>query len=159
MSSHVFLAVNKKQSSTIIDFLSLSGGFLGLFAGFSVLSAAEIIYYFVIAPIIECRARRSTRVHPFARGVRAREGIAAAYIRKMLQESSIHGFNHIGNDKKSFIERAVWTLMLIASMVCTYFMVIQVYGKINTSAVSITMEGTATRFEDVKYFSFQIFLF
>jgi hypothetical protein len=35
-------------------------------------------------------------------------------------------------------------------MVCTYFMVIQVYGKTDTNIVSITMEGTAINVEKVK---------
>lgn len=37
-----------QQQFTIIDFLAYSGGALGLFLGFSVISAVEIIYYFTI---------------------------------------------------------------------------------------------------------------
>jgi hypothetical protein len=105
MSSQVAISINERQSSTTIDFLSLSGGFLGLFAGFSVLSAAEIIYYFFISPIIEFRARNSTRVHPMQDEEIRSESRIVQYLKQMLHESTIHSLNHIGNDQKSIIER------------------------------------------------------
>jgi hypothetical protein len=107
MSTQVALVVNERESSTTIDFLSLSGGFLGLFAGFSVLSAAEIVYFFIISPVLEYFRGNSTRVHPFEEEESevTNEGKVTEYIKEMLQESSIHSFNHIGNDQKSFVER------------------------------------------------------
>lgn len=44
------MATSKKKGHTIVDMLSLIGGFFGLFAGFSFLSAGEIVKYLVIIP-------------------------------------------------------------------------------------------------------------
>ncbi|KAG5674049.1 hypothetical protein PVAND_004038 [Polypedilum vanderplanki] len=152
MSSHVFLSVSKRQSTTVIDLLSLSGGFLGLFAGFSVLSAAEIVYYFLMIPLIQFRAKKSTRVIPFnEESMKAKENSVIKYFKKILQESSIHGFNHIGNSQKNIFERIIWSLLFLISMICTYLIVMQVYGKTNINSVSITMEGSLTKVEDIPF--------
>ncbi|KAG5679611.1 hypothetical protein PVAND_009171 [Polypedilum vanderplanki] len=150
MSTQVAVVVSERQSTTIIDFLSLSGGVFGLFAGFSVLSAAEIVYYFLISPISEYRTENSTKVHALQEEIKIENKIVK-YFSQILQYSSIHSFNHIANEQKGFIERLIWLILFVGSMICTYFMVIQVFGMIDTNIVAISMEGRATNFEEIPF--------
>ena len=105
MSTQSVLVVSEKQSSTIIDFLSLCGGFLGLFAGFSVLSAVEIVYFFLVVPSMNCCSKNSTKVLPFADDVQLNQNVFFCYINEVMQSSSIHSLNHIGNNEKNALER------------------------------------------------------
>ena len=97
----------KKKSYSISEFFSFVGGLLGLFAGFSVLSGAEVLYYLIVHPIIQLKHRSDLRVYPFDESVQRefKNSKIVGYIKDMLENSSIHSFGQIGMSGKSFIER------------------------------------------------------
>jgi hypothetical protein len=91
---------------TTVDIFSLIGGFLGLFAGFSFLSAGEIILHFIVNPLITIRHRRSTKVHATEiTNTRQTQKQLWNYVINFLVNSSIHSFSHVGNRQKKFLER------------------------------------------------------
>jgi hypothetical protein len=86
--------------------LSYIGGLLGLFAGFSVLSFVELVYWLSIKEFLKRFGNSSSKVVPFIelsshRTKRFR--ILRSYIEKYLNESSIHGLSYISDGK--FIQR------------------------------------------------------
>jgi hypothetical protein len=91
------LPVGRRKQLTVVGFLSLVGGFLGLFAGFSVLSGFDLLYFFIIEPLTK---RNGARVQS-----EAVERRPVTYVNDYLGSSSIHGFSHIGNSQKSKLQR------------------------------------------------------
>lgn len=88
----------KKQQFNEVDFFSYFGGLLGLFAGISVLSIVEAVYWFTIQ-LIEGRCiQSSTKVVPLTKFdveenndfIKVKE-----FVVKFFSESSIHGLNYI----------------------------------------------------------------
>jgi hypothetical protein len=109
-SSNTVLPIKRRKSFSAIDFLSFFGGLLGLFAGFSVLSGAEVIYYFLVVPIMEMSKRNDSKVYPFEDfGVSdigsPKLKMFSTFFKKLIQNSSIHGLNQIGGDQKGWIDR------------------------------------------------------
>lgn len=100
-------AIVKRKSFTAVDFLSFIGGLLGLFAGFSVISGFEIIYHFMIYPVIKMRTRNDSRIYPLSREITiiTKKIQFLNYCSNLFKESSIHSFNHIGNQYKNLFER------------------------------------------------------
>jgi hypothetical protein len=97
----IVLPTNRRRQHTLVDSLTLIGIFVGLFAGFSVISAFETLYYLLIEPFKGWyQLRMSSRVHPMM-VVRDLKKLKSGF----FSSSSIHGFNHIGNRKKSTVER------------------------------------------------------
>jgi hypothetical protein len=98
------LPQSRRKQQTAVGFLSLVGGFFGLFAGFSALSGFELLFCIAIEPLIEWFRTNDSRVYP----VTADEGpvtVSRSYCNNFFSNSSIHGFNHIGNYQKTVIER------------------------------------------------------
>ena len=100
-------ATRRRLSTTFFDFMSFVGGLLGLFAGFSFLSAAEVLYYFIIQPLIKMMQRNSSAVYPIE--TNERSAVDSSYCKKfvtdLLQSSSIHGLGSVGSRDKRIFER------------------------------------------------------
>jgi hypothetical protein len=114
--------LKKRQQYTIFELLSLIGGFLGLFAGLSVLSTVELLYFFVVYPIAVYRQVRSTKVYPFddtssqfeIKFIKVSKILNLLkniwkFLKKYSENTTIHGFSHIVDSKKSIINRYVAT--------------------------------------------------
>ena len=89
-----------KQLYDVLDLLSYAGGLLGLFAGFSLLSFIELIYWFTVRAVMKS-FNRSTRVHPFNEDQDG-QGIFIKLkhmTRDFLKNSSIHGLRYISKRK------------------------------------------------------------
>jgi hypothetical protein len=92
----------RKQQFNEIDFLSYIGGLLGLFAGFSVLSFIELVYWFLIRVCIVNDRKSSAKVYPFKQptaDLKTRFDIFRNYVENYLKESSIHGLSFIFDGK------------------------------------------------------------
>jgi hypothetical protein len=87
-----------QQQLTTLDFVSYCGGSLGLFLGFSALSAVEIIYYLTIRWM--CLKSRK-RVEP----EQVEDRRPRNYLIEFMENSSIHGFNQTAKGKRHFTER------------------------------------------------------
>jgi uncharacterized membrane protein len=89
-----------QQNSGILDFLGCCGGSLGLFLGFSVLSAIELVYFFTVRMIL--RKKASNRVEENSSSVQAR---AADIATEAFKTSTIHGFKNCVNKQSPLGER------------------------------------------------------
>ncbi|KAG5667492.1 hypothetical protein PVAND_015472 [Polypedilum vanderplanki] len=144
------LAITRSKQQTLVGFFSLTGGFLGLFAGFSVLSKFEFFYFLFFEPILKVLKKNDNRVYTMKEG-NTKNKIVWKYLRQFLNDSSIHGFNHIGNDQKFIIERTVWLILFLLAMTGSYFMVIQVYKTLQIDQVLMTTEGLVTKSDEVPF--------
>ncbi|CAO1405296.1 unnamed protein product [Diamesa serratosioi] len=116
--NEVFTFIRKKQFTTV-DFLSDCGGILGLFAGISVLSIVEVVYYFSLRILVNAWIdRKKSKIIPVKpihtlddqlqtnnNNTQSILRMFLNYTKFVLQESSIHGCNYIVNPLKSWIER------------------------------------------------------
>ena len=90
----------RQKYFTMIDWFSFVGGILGLFFGFSFLSAFEVIFH-VTRGIFE---KILSTVFRMERNILHSDGIRE-YFRKFLNLSSIHSFSYIGKDDLNKLER------------------------------------------------------
>jgi len=96
-----FFPIHYKAQFSPVDVIALVGGFFGLFLGFSILSFVEIIYYFMIRPIIN---KKSLRNRTAFAGEPKHKALKNFTI-ELLNESSIHGFNYIGEKEARLSQR------------------------------------------------------
>lgn len=148
------LALSRKKVHSIVDILSLIGGFLGLFAGFSFLSASEIINNFIIDPLIKIKTKRSTKVHPFTVNKIRISQQNSNYLWTYFKHSSIHSFKHVANSDRNWIERIIWSILFIISMSCAFVLIWQVYSKLKSSEIVMNLERVPTKVEDVNLYYF-----
>jgi hypothetical protein len=97
-----FFPLILQQQLTTLDFVSYCGGSLGLFLGFSLISAIEIVYYCTLRILFGSRQR--ARVSP--------EEISddpeqESYFAEAMESSTIHGFNQIVMKNRHIAERFV----------------------------------------------------
>jgi hypothetical protein len=84
-----------------LDFLSYCGGSLGLFLGFSAMSAVEILYYFTLRLIMKrIRSNKTADVVLMEEPVPKQN-----FVVEFLSNSSIHGCNQIVMEGRRIIER------------------------------------------------------
>jgi F0F1-type ATP synthase membrane subunit b/b' len=70
---------------------------LGLLSGFSFISIVEIVYIFVLKPILSLKCMRSNQIAPETEdGERRKKNFIAEY----LTESSVHSFHYFVNEKR-----------------------------------------------------------
>jgi hypothetical protein len=99
-----FFPLILQQKLTTLDFVSLCGGSLGLFLGFSAVSVVELVYFFTMRILFRWKA--SNRVLSFTRtnesGNEAKKG---NYLVEVMRSSSIHGCNHAADKSYHRIEK------------------------------------------------------
>jgi hypothetical protein len=89
-----------QQQLTTFDFVSYCGGSLGLFLGFSALSAIEIVYYLTIRIIFRrIQKKKVADTNDEVTEPKKR------FVVEFLENSSIHGCNQIVAPKRSKFER------------------------------------------------------
>lgn len=94
-----FFPFTLQQQLTTLDFLSYCGGSLGLFLGFSFLSAVEVFYYFFLRVLF---VNKRGKIGPASN-----EAAGKSYFKEIFDESSIHGFKNCAEKESSKIERKV----------------------------------------------------
>lgn len=95
-----------KQQLTTLDFISYCGGALGLFLGFSAVSAIEIVYYFSVR--IWFDRKQHTKVSSFNESnATSDDSSSNNFLVQVMNSTSIHGFNHVARPKRTFSEK--WT--------------------------------------------------
>jgi hypothetical protein len=100
------------QQLTAVDFASYCGGSLGLFLGFSVLSAVEIVYYFSVR--ILCFRKQQNRVISAQVDGKVKQ---KNYLVEAVGSSSIHGCNQIAMDNRHIFERIFWLVIVCLALV------------------------------------------
>jgi hypothetical protein len=81
-----------RQKMTALDFISQCGGSLGLFLGFSALSAVEVVYFFTVRIFFKRMGRN--RVTMIVTNKEATEDKKSSYFEEVMRSSTIHGCNH-----------------------------------------------------------------
>jgi hypothetical protein len=90
------------KMKTAVGFFSLFGGLVWFFGGLSVMSGVELLFCFIFKQTLVLRVNPVTiemmpEVKPEKRPIEM--------IQRYLKVSPIHGLKHIGNDRKSKLER------------------------------------------------------
>ena len=96
--TNAFNQLVRKQQFDTLDFLSFTGGILGLFAGFSALSFIELIYWFTIRIFVLNYKKGDARIHPITDNEGTNSKASKSVLnncRSYINESSVHGFSHI----------------------------------------------------------------
>jgi hypothetical protein len=96
-----FFPIILQQKLTTLDLASYCGGSLGLFLGFSVISAVEIVYYLTLRVI--CSNRQLNKVS-IIRSSEETQG-SKNYLVEYLENSSIQGFKQLTVKKWHLVER------------------------------------------------------
>jgi hypothetical protein len=89
-----------QQQLTTLDFVSYCGGSLGLFLGFSTLSAIEIVYYFTLRLMCFKKSKKKVRCADSNDPPKQQN-----FLGSFMESSSIHGFNQIVKDHRHWMER------------------------------------------------------
>jgi hypothetical protein len=110
-----------QQQLTVIDFLSYCGGSLGLFLGFSLISAVELAYYFTLRVL--CVKIQRNIVEPEESGVSDRVNQKDC-MADIMESSTIHGFNQVAKEKRSYFERHVALLVFDSLMTSSIFQIL-----------------------------------
>ena len=84
----------RKKYFTMIDWFSFVGGILGLFFGFSFLSAFEVVFH--VSRGLFGGKRNKVEKHQRSFWI---------YLNNLLKDSSVHGFKYIFGDEFKMIER------------------------------------------------------
>jgi hypothetical protein len=95
-----FFPMIRQQQLTALDVVSYCGGSLGLFLGFSALSAIEIVYYLTLRAI--CVKRQQLKI---SIATANNESIRKNYLAEFAESSTVHGFNQIMMKSRHFLER------------------------------------------------------
>jgi hypothetical protein len=93
-----------QQQLTTLDLVGYCGGSLGLFLGFSLLSAVEFVYYFTLRLICLRTQRKKVAGVEIADETQKKKN----YLIEFAENSSIHGFNQIVFEKRHPVERFVF---------------------------------------------------
>jgi hypothetical protein len=96
-----FFPMILQQQLTTLDLISYCGGSLGLYLGFSVLSAVELVYYFSLRLIF--KRVQSNKVECFSVAPKAHKN----YLLEFVSNSSVHGCNQISRNRRHLLERCV----------------------------------------------------
>jgi hypothetical protein len=100
-----------QQQLTTIDFISYCGGSLGLFLGFSAVSSIEIVYYFTLRIIfLKKQQAKVADISPEPKK-------SNNYLIESVENSSVHGCNQIVMEKRHWIERIIWMLLVSTAVV------------------------------------------
>jgi Amiloride-sensitive sodium channel len=91
-----------QEQLTVLDFISYCGGALGLFLGFSAMSAVEMIYYFTVRIAFD-RAQKNKVAILNSNDQDQQQN--DNYFLDIMNNSSIHGFNQVVIANRHSIER------------------------------------------------------
>jgi Amiloride-sensitive sodium channel len=141
-----------KRQFTELDFISYTGGALGLFLGFSVLSFIEIIYYFTIRICFE--KYRLRRV-----GVLGHSDISGSnLIKDYLSSSSIHGMNQVAFKRRHLIERLIWITLLSLALIYGGITIINMFDAYKNAPIVMTYEDKPIHIDEVCNCTFKVML-
>ncbi|XP_070505945.1 pickpocket protein 28-like [Chironomus tepperi] len=143
----------RRKYFTMIDWFSFVGGILGLFFGFSFLSAFEIIFHVLqglAGLIINCRKQQSNRHQVDGAELKTSRKVFE-YFRKFMTESSIHGFNYIFGDDMKIYERIAWMTSFIISITACGFMIQELKDKLAIDAVSLVSQNDFINITEIPF--------
>jgi hypothetical protein len=145
--SQDFFSFVLQQQLTKLDFVSYCGGSLGLFLGFSAVSAIEIVYYFTLKIIcVKKQERKTSSVEHDNEPVKNRN-----YLSNFLANSSVHGCNQVTMEKRYGIERIIW-VVFVALMIYYCASVVQNFiDKYKDAPVMMKYENSLESLKEIPF--------
>ncbi|CAO1403765.1 unnamed protein product [Diamesa tonsa] len=153
-----FFSVIRKKQFSKTDFISYCGGILGLFAGISVLSFIELIYYFTIRVVGDWKR---SKVVPIANieslqsfPKQAENKIMKTlktYTLKYFKGTSIHGFNYSVDSTRSLFERFFWTAVIFVSSLACIYMFYELIDKIQSNPIVDNLSDEANHISEIPF--------
>jgi hypothetical protein len=133
-----------QQQLTTFDFVSYCGGSLGLFLGFSLLSAVELVYYFTLR-IVSRRIQMNKVAVITEKAAQPKKSFVVEY----LESSSIHGCNQIVAPKRSKFERCLWIFCVVVALVSCLLVSQSSLMKYRSSPITMKYDDVLESWEDV----------
>jgi hypothetical protein len=158
-----FFPMIRQQQLTALDFISYCGGSLGLFLGFSVLSAVELVYFFTLRLIF--KRVRSNKVECSSNQIVPKTN--KNYLWEFVSSSSVHGCNQILLKRRHFLERSVqidlleigllraecfrvlWMILVAVALFFCSSVTLEIFTKYKTSTIMIKYEDKSKSMETV----------
>lgn len=126
----------RKQQFNELDFFSYFGGLLGLFAGISMISIIEGIYWFTVRLFESRLAQSSTTVTPLNQNSAPKTEKFVKiwkFVVHFFKNSSIHGLQFLVGS--NWIQRLLWTFLVIFLAVSGYDMISEAREKLPDSRI------------------------
>lgn len=150
-----FLPFVKVESLVFSDFLSNVGGMMGLFAGVSVLSVIELLFF-----IIRSFCYTPHQVVPLSR-VSIRQRAAwrnenhalyqlSKYFVKYVKVSDMHGLHYTREKSLGRIGRIFWVLFILLSISICIFLVFDSIKHSEKSPVTVKIDSRMLSYDDVR---------
>lgn len=127
-TSNEYYPTIKERQFTEIDFFSYLGGTLGLFAGFSVLTAFEVLSH-IILPFCSkwLKGKRRPKVFPVLRPVQVKIKTRRSKVRRIVavpskfcysyvENSSLHGVSHAALENMGWFAKVLWLTLFAVSI-------------------------------------------
>lgn len=160
-SNEFYPTVNERQF-TEIDFVSYLGGTLGLFAGFSVLTAFEVISHLILPLCSKSinRRRLALKRSPEMKAVRATVAFRSSQVAKILavpsnfcfsyvKNSSLHGVSHAAMENMGGSARIFWLTLFAASIGFCSVLLAESLEKYQQGLVVLSLDDQLQRTENV----------
>jgi hypothetical protein len=108
-----FFPLILQQQLSMLDFVSYCGGSLGLLLGFSLISAIEIVYYFSLRILFDKRNRVGVTPAEEQSTVQNKQ---RNFLVETIGSLSIHGCSQTVMDKRHWIEKIFWMIVVVATL-------------------------------------------
>lgn len=185
MQENEFFPLIRQRQFTELDFVSYFGGTLGmyifssciniscnsvqgLFAGISFLTCFELIYYFLLRPLMDIFTKTNTRIFPDntqeneendtseGNDLRQKEipemfTKSVRYFYHYMEESSLHGLNHATSKNFQAIGKFFWLTSFITSMILCGISLKDIYEKFIVSPIIVSFDGDLQNVNDVNF--------
>lgn len=163
-SAQFYPSVVQKQLTTL-DFVSYCGGSLGLFLGFSALSAIEIIYYFTLRLIFYNLEKKIVSIcREPSEGTSKKQN----YFVEVMRNSSIHGCNQTVFEKHHRFEkysqihwnfffsllhsknsRFIWFIIVVVTLSFCGFTTFEIFKNYENAPIIMTYEDVIDTSQNV----------
>jgi hypothetical protein len=137
-----------QQQLTSLDFVSYCGGSLGLFLGFSALSAVEFVYYFTLRLL--CLKRSTRKIIDSDEGEQTTTK-KKNYLVEFVENSSIHGCNQIVMRNRHWVERVLWVIMVCLAVTFCGSTTKDFFTKYQTAPVMLKYEDSIDSLEEIPF--------
>jgi Amiloride-sensitive sodium channel len=139
-----FYPLIRRKHFTKIDIFSFVGGLLGLFLGFSVLSAIEILHFFCINVCFKRKPFSETPKPSWNLDKRTKSfNDRCDFLANFMKKSSIAGLAYIADESIHLIERLIWFLAFLLSMVGCTLMIVKLRERLGIDTITMIMEDGA----------------
>lgn len=160
-TSNEFYPTIKERQFTEIDFVSYLGGTLGLFAGFSVLTAFEVLSH-IILPFCSnwLKRKRRPKVFPMLRPLQAKIktrrskfrriiAVASKFCYSYVENSSLHGVSHAALENMGWFAKVLWLTLFVVSIGFCSVLLAETLQKYQQGSVVLSLDDQFHKIQSV----------